>query len=421
LRFTVRRPDSAEVSPCCHRPSGGDVACGVHVGIARARTAGDALENRLALAVFRRDMPTGKASLRRVRSWNGFDPSRSFVVEPGNNQSPALAVNLTVEAPFLRDVGARMRDSAARRARQGPHIQIFDADDVEAARHVCGDLFQPVAAAVRFASAQPRNGAFGSCTPVRSALCPGQTLLQSSQPLSFTYARARGAQQLARGQRHRDYNPAVNTHHAAVTGPRYRVGHGSKSYVPATRSIARDAVRLHGAGDLAGPTKANPTDFRYPDLAVAAVQPFEVARLESDLPKSFMSAGLAPRRATMGAVEKVAHRVGEIPQRLLLHSLRPGGQPREFCSRRRQLRTLLVVTRRLPTRLPVPLLLYGQIPNKPGMATMLDHHCRLLNARKQSKPAHTGKIGASTDNTSRGGKRRFVPWLHPRASTPQFQ
>jgi hypothetical protein len=58
LRFTVRGPASAEVSPCCHRPFGGDVACGVHVSIARPRAAGDALENRLTLAVFRRDMPT---------------------------------------------------------------------------------------------------------------------------------------------------------------------------------------------------------------------------------------------------------------------------------------------------------------------------------------------------------------------------
>src|SRR5215208_6599644 len=35
LRFTVHRPASAEVSPCCHRPSGGYVASSVHVGVAR--------------------------------------------------------------------------------------------------------------------------------------------------------------------------------------------------------------------------------------------------------------------------------------------------------------------------------------------------------------------------------------------------
>src|SRR5271166_1000417 len=107
FRFTVHRPASAEVSACCHRPSGGDVASGVHVSVARARTASDALENRLALAVFPRDMPTGEASLRRVRSRDKFEPPRSFVLQPGNQQAPPVAVNLAVEAPFLRDVGAR--------------------------------------------------------------------------------------------------------------------------------------------------------------------------------------------------------------------------------------------------------------------------------------------------------------------------
>ena len=56
MRFTVHRPASAEVSPCCHRPSGGDVVCGVHVNVARQRTERAALENRLALAVFGGDV-----------------------------------------------------------------------------------------------------------------------------------------------------------------------------------------------------------------------------------------------------------------------------------------------------------------------------------------------------------------------------
>src|SRR5437588_6186884 len=81
LRFTVHRPASAEVSPYCHRPPGGNVACGVDVSIARPRTTGDALENRLALAVFRCDMPAAGASLRRVRCWNKFEPLRRLVLQ----------------------------------------------------------------------------------------------------------------------------------------------------------------------------------------------------------------------------------------------------------------------------------------------------------------------------------------------------
>jgi hypothetical protein len=62
---------------------------------------------------------------------------------------------------------------------------------------------------------------------------------------------------------------------------------------------------------------------------------------------------------------------------------------------------LLVVPGRLATWLPVPLLLYGKIPHKPGMATVLGQYCRLLKARKQSKPAHINNLGRTTDNQSK--------------------
>ena len=174
MRFTVRRPASAEVSPRCHRPSGGDVACGVDVGIARPRTAGDALENRLALTIFRRDMPAVGASLRRVRCWNEFKAPLGLVLQPGNQQPPPLATDLTVEAAFLRDVGARAFTSPARRAGHGTHVQVLDADGVEAARQIGGGFLHPVTAAIGFAGAQPRNGPLRSRPPARSALRPAR-------------------------------------------------------------------------------------------------------------------------------------------------------------------------------------------------------------------------------------------------------
>ena len=420
MRFTVHRPASAEVSPCCHRPPGGDIACGVHISVARARTAGDAQENRLTLAVFGRDMPAGRASLRRVRSWNEFDPPRSFVLQPGNQQSPPVAVNLTVEASFLRDLGARALTSTAPRAGHSTHMQILDTDGVEAARHIGRGLFHPVTAAVCFTGAQPGNRPLGSCPPVRSASRPGQTLLQPPQSLRFTNTKARSTQQLAGGQRRRHRYAAINANHAAVIGSRDRFGDGGKGDVPAPRAIQRDAVRLDRSGDVAGPPEPHPADFRYPYLPIAAAQLFEVARFESDLPKPLMFAGLTPCRAAVGAVEKVAHRLREVPQRLLLHGLRPGCQPLVFGAFRSQLGTLLLVTGRAAPRLPVLLLLDGQVPHKPGMATMLGQYCRLLSTRKQPKPTHTGNIDAPTDNTSKTGTWRFLPRLQPRFSTPQM-
>src|SRR6202011_2478492 len=211
---------------------------------------------------------------------------------------------------------------------------------------------------------------------------------------------------------------AINTHYAAIIEPRDRGRDGSKSDVPPPSPIQTDSVRLHRARYVGGPPKPHPTALRRPHLPIAAAQLLDVAHFESDLPESFMLAGLTPRRATVGAVEKVAHRLREVAQRLLLHGLRPGGQPVVVGAGRSQLGTLLVVTWRLAARLPVLLVLYGQIPHKPGMTTMLGQYCHLLNARKQPKPAHPRNIGASTDNTSKTGTRHFLPRLKPRVSTP---
>ena len=151
------------------------------------------------------------------------------------------------------------------------------------------------------------------------------------------------------------------------------------------------------------------------------------AQFESDLPEPFMRAGLTPRRAPVGAVEKVAHRLGEVPQRSpasgwcpqLLHGLRPGCRPVVYGAGRRQLGTLLVAPGPSAARLPV-LLLHGQIPHKPGMTTVFGQCCRLLAAGEQPKPAHINNPGATTDNLPKGGKRRFLPRLTPGVSTPQM-
>jgi hypothetical protein len=167
LRFTVHRPASAEVSPCCHRPPGGDVACSVHISIARLRTTGDALENRLALAIFRRDMPAVAASLRGVGRWDKFEAPHSFVLQPGHQQSPPLAADRTVEAPFLCDVGAQAFARTASRLGHGPHLQVLDADGLEPTRQIGGGLFHPVTPTIGFTRPQPGHGQPCSFSPRR--------------------------------------------------------------------------------------------------------------------------------------------------------------------------------------------------------------------------------------------------------------
>ncbi len=343
------------------------------------------------------------------------------MLQPGNQQSPPLAADLTVKAPFLRDVGARASTSAARRLDHGPHIQVLDADGVEPTRDIGGGLLHPVTPPVGFTRFQSRDGQLRSSSPVRSPSRPSQTPLQSAQPLGFGSAQGRGMQQLPGGQRSRHRHTAINTNHAAIIGSRNGFRDGSKSDVPTPRPTQTDSVGLHRVGYVASPPEPHPTDLGHPHLPGAATQPLNVARFDTDLPESFISTGLTPRRATMGAVEKVPHRLRKVPQRLLLHGLRPGCQPVVFGAGRSQLSTLLVVARRLAAWLPVLLLLlHGQIPHKPGVATVLGQRCRLLSTGKQPEPAHSNNVTSTTDNSSKGERRRFLPRLKPGVSTPQI-
>jgi len=53
-------------------------------------------------------------------------------------------------------------------------------------------------------------------------------------------------------------------------------------------------------------------------------------------------------------------------------------------------------------------LLDGQIPHEPGVATMLGQHHLLLSSRKQPVSRHSFNQTPTTDNTHRKAKPRFL-------------
>jgi hypothetical protein len=123
---------------------------------------------------------------------------------------------------------------------------------------------------------------------------------------------------------------------------------------------------------------------------------------DRDLPKSFVDTGFAPRRAAMGAAKEVAHCLREVPQRLLLHGLRPRRQPRESRPGLGQLSGLLVIPGSLQPRPPVPLLFDSQIPHVARVPAMLHQAGRLLSRGKQPIPGHTRTLTTTTDNQQEG-------------------
>ena len=219
LRFTVRRPPIGEVSPCCHRPSGGDVACGVDVGVAPASSAGFALENRLALAVPGSDVPARGASLRRIRGRDLLDPTVSLVLQTRGEKPPTAAADRPVQPALLSNAHTGLLHSSPRRAGHRPHVKGFDPDRVEAARNVSGDFFDPVLAPVGLTGFQFRDRPFRSRAPVGATLGPGESPLQHLQPLSLTAGQTGCVQQFAGRQRRRHRNTTVDAHHAPIVRP----------------------------------------------------------------------------------------------------------------------------------------------------------------------------------------------------------
>jgi hypothetical protein len=113
-----------------------------------------------------------------------------------------------------------------------------------------------------------------------------------------------------------------------------------------------------------------------------------------------MYTGFAPRRTAMSTCEKASHGLGEVSQGLLLHRLRPSRQPVVFAAGLGQLCRLLVIPRGATSWLPILLLLYSQVPHKPGMPAMLQQHRLLRRCGHQPEPRHIRKVSATTDTNS---------------------
>lgn len=402
MRFTVRRPASAEVSPCCHRPPGGDVACCVHISVARSVSAGFAVEDRLALAVSDSDVPAHRASLRRERGRDLFDPTTGLVLQPRGEQSPPTTADTTVQPAFLRDSNPWLVYGAPRRARHRPHVERFDADRLKPSSDIGGGLFDPVFAAVSLARFEFRDRHLRARTAIGAALRAGQALLEPLQPRSLTAIEAGGVQQFTGRQGGRDGRAAIDTHDRAITGAADRLRGMGERDVPATRPVTGDAVGLHACRYRARQTEPHPADLRHPHPGEAPVDLHDVTRGDPDLAEALMHTGFAPAGPAVSPGEKVAHRLGEIPQCLLLHCLRARRQPRKLGACRGQLSTLLVVARRTAPGAPMLLLLNRQIPHIPGVTTVLSKPNRLLGSRKQPVARHSHNVATTTDNTPKG-------------------
>ena len=421
MRFTVRRPPTGEVSPCSHRPSGGNVACSVDVGVAPSSSAGNALENRLTLTASGSDVPARGASLRRIRGRNLLDPTMSLVLQTHSEQPPTAAADSPVQSALLSNAHTGLLNGASRSAGHRTHVKGFNPDRVEAARNVSTGFLDPVLAPVGLTRLQIRNRQFHSGTPVGATLSASEPLLQHLQPLDLAPAQTRYLQQLTGRQRRRHDNAAVDTDHAAVARTSDRVRDVGERDMPAAGPITSDTVGLDADGHRSRQVEPDPAHLGHPNPTEPAVQTLDVMRFHCDLPEPFVHLSFAPPRATVRAVEEISHGLREIPQRLLLHRLTPGTKPPVLGTSLGQLRGLLDITRSPSSGLPMLLLLHRQIPHVPRIPAMRQQCLLLVKNGHQPKPRHMRTVTANTDIPDVAQPRHTGDRLAPRTDVQGFR
>jgi hypothetical protein len=421
LRFTVHQPGQRPASPRGHGTPCRDSACcdvfgRVHVSVARV-VAGDAHEQRLALATVRSDIPTRRATLAGERWINLGHSTWSLVFQAGNQESPTRGQDRPVQPGLLPHVAAGALDGAFRGPGHVPDFQILDPDQIEPARQTGGSLLHPILAPSGLPGFQPGDGGLDPTPPVRTALGTGEHTLQTQQPALLTDRRLWTRQQLASGQSSRDNHTPVHPDDLAIARSGNRLRDHRERDMPPAHPITRHPIRLHSGRNRTTPPEPHPANLGHPHPTSTPIELPHMLRPDSDLPETFVATGLTPRRFAMRTPKELRHRLGEIPQRLLLHRLRTSPQPRTLGTRLSQLSRLLhIVGRRPPTPLPMRMLLYGQVPHEPGMPTMRQQPHLLVGCRKQPVTGHPTNIVEQTFDmsaTRRSAQRdRLAPCLN---------
>jgi hypothetical protein len=120
-------------------------------------------------------------------------------------------------------------------------------------------------------------------------------------------------------------------------------------------------------------------------------------------------------------VEEGGHRLGKVPQCLLLHCLGASGQPRMLVADHRELPTLLHVAWSTPTaRMPVQVLLDREVPHVPGVRAVVPQHGFLGGPGKEAIPVHANILSITAD-VSGEVKRRLLSGMKTGISASRSQ
>jgi hypothetical protein len=393
LRFTLHGDQGRRLSTCTNGPSGRDIDCRVHICV-RSVAALLASEHRLALAVVRCAMAANSAGLRRIGGIDQLDPAGRLVLQSTHKQPPTVGKYPSIEpglrAPTVRPIPTGLFDV---RLGFGPSGHRDDAqrlhtDHIEPQSEVGAGLLHPVFASVCRACIQPRDRNLDSRPPSGAAAAAGQAALQRGKSGLLGHGPGRARQEFSCREGCRHLDAAVHPDDCASAGCGDRLWDDRERKMPAACSIGGDAVGLR-VGNRTRESEPHPTDLRHQHLRPLAVQLTDTRCLGSDDTETLASTGFTPGGPPTGAGVETLDGLVEIPQRLLLHSLRAVPQPSERRSRLSQLPSLLDVSRcRTFVARPHRPLLERQVPHIPRMAALLLQGALLRGRRIQPEPGH---------------------------------
>jgi hypothetical protein len=412
LRFAVRRLARRQASSRGHSPSGRDVARCVDIRV-RGESAGTAPEDGLALARLWIHGPAPRTHLTRMVWRHQLDAPDCLALQPPHEGAPGVGEDSSVESGFLAHVSAGSLDGSSCRSSHAPDVELLQSDDVEPSGDVGRGLLHPVLATASLAHLDSCNGRLDPGASVRPAPPPGKCALEPTQSSLFDRAQPWAGQKLARGQRGGHDNTTVDSDDLTVTWSGDWIRHDREGNVPTTCTIPGDPIGLRRRQRSGEPT-TNPSDLGEEHARPLSRRPLHPAGLPADDAETLVPPGLAPRRAAMGPAVEVPYGLVEVPERLLLDSLRTEAQPVERRAELGQLTALLGKSRRRPPPFgPHRPLLHGQVPHESRVCAVLQQH-RLLHGRGiQAKSGHA--LNRTTDHRHpKGGKWRILPALQDR-------
>jgi hypothetical protein len=418
LKFAVHRPGIPDASPRSHGVPRRDVLGRVQVGVADV-PAGHAAEQGLALAAARCDVPARRATLARERGIDLLHPARRLFLQAAHQQAPGRGEDAPVQPGFGLDIPARPGGGAPGRAGHVTNFEVLDADHVEPPGQIGGGLLGPILARIRLPDSQRGNGPLHPGAAVRATPGPGQLALEAAEPALLRGTGPGHCEHLSGRQSRADRDAPVEADYLAGARRRDRCGDRGEREVPPSRPVQGDPVGLHAFRHGAGPAEPYPAGLGDPHRASLPAESAHMPDLDRDDTEAFVASGFAPGGAAVGTGIEIRHRLGEVPQRLLLHHLASRPQPLVVRPGLGELPALVQVAwRTLAAGAPPGLLLGGEVPYVPGVRAVAPKRCLLGGRRYQAVTGHSNIISSITAILEEV-RRRFLPSVKAGVSTPQ--